>query len=59
MCACRENVHSRNYAAVSTRLRGATGVMEEFSRYQSIPQVKQLLDRWVWGLEKLFYWALV
>lgn len=41
----QENVHSRNYAAVSTRLRGATGVMEEFSRYQSIPQVKQLLDR--------------
>lgn len=41
----QENVHARNYAAVSTRLRGATGVMEEFSRYQSIPQVKQLLDR--------------
>ena len=22
--------------------------MEEFSKYQSIPQIKQLTDRWVW-----------
>ncbi len=44
---CRINYRQRNYAEVSTQLHGAIGVVEEFSKYQGIPQIKQLMDRWV------------
>ena len=41
----RVNYRQRNYAEVSTELHGAISVVEEFSKYQSIPQIKQLIDR--------------
>ena len=31
------------------QLHGAISVVEEFSKYQSIPQIKQLIDRLVVG----------
>ena len=42
---CRVNYRQRNYAEVSTQLHGAVSVVEEFSKYHSIPQIKQLIDR--------------
>ena len=33
---------------MTTQLHGAISVVEEFAKYQSIPQIKQLTDRWVW-----------
>ena len=39
---------------MSNELHGAIGVVEEFSKYQSIPQIRQLMDRWVW----LWVWPL-
>ena len=44
----RINFRQRNYAEVTTQLHGAISVVEEFTKYQSIPQIKQLTDRWVW-----------
>lgn len=44
---CRVNYRQRNYAEVSTQLHGAVSVVDEFSKYRSIPQIKQLMDRWV------------
>ena len=44
----RINFRQRNYAEVTTQLHGAISVVEEFAKYQSIPQIKQLTDRWVW-----------
>jgi len=41
----RVNFRQRNYAEVSTQLNGAVGVVEEFSRYNTIPQIRQLMDR--------------
>lgn len=43
----RVNYRQRNYAEVSTQLHGAIGVVDEFTKYRSIPQIKQLMDRWV------------
>ena len=43
---CRVNYRQRNYAEVSTQLHGAVSVVEEFSKYHSIPQIKQLMDRY-------------
>ena len=43
----RINFRQRNYAEVTTQLHGAISVVEEFAKYQSIPQIKQLTDRWV------------
>jgi len=40
------NYRQRNYAEVSTQLHGAVSVVEEFSKYHSIPQIKQLMDRY-------------
>lgn len=44
----RINFRQRNYAEVTTQLHGAISVVEEFAKYQTIPQIKQLTDRWVW-----------
>ena len=41
------NTRQRNYAEVSTQLHGCISVVEEFSKYRSIPQISQLIDRWV------------
>ena len=43
------NYRQRNYAEVSTQLHGAISVVDEFAKYKSIPQIKQLMDRWVWS----------
>ena len=51
-CICRVNYRQRNYAEVSTQLHGAVGVVEEFAKYRSIPQIKQLMDR----LVRLWWW---
>ncbi len=44
-CPHRQNFRRRNYAEVTTQLHGAITVVEEFEKYQSIPQIKQLVDR--------------
>ena len=44
----RINFRQRNYSEVTTQLHGAISVVEEFTKYQSIPQIKQLMERWAW-----------
>ena len=44
-CLFSVNYRQRNYAEVSTQLHGAVSVVEEFTKYQSIPQIRQLVDR--------------
>ena len=56
MCVCvwacvyiprypRVDSRQRRYAEVTTQLHGVIGVVEEFKKYQSIDQIKQLIDR--------------
>lgn len=40
----------RQYAQVASQLHGAGDVVEEFNKYQAIPQIKYLIDRWAWLL---------
>lgn len=35
----------RQYAQVASQLKGADDVVEEFKKYQAIPQIKYLIDR--------------
>ncbi len=39
------DARGRRYGDVTTQLHGVMGVVEEFRKYQSIPQIKQLIDR--------------
>ena len=35
----------RQYTHISNQLKGAEDVVEEFKKYQAIPQIKDLIDR--------------
>lgn len=39
------NMRMRQYAQVASQLKGADDVVEEFKKYQTIPQIKYLIDR--------------
>ncbi len=41
----RVDSRGRRYGDVTMQLHGVMGVVEEFRKYQSIPQIKQLIDR--------------
>ena len=41
----QRNFRQRNYAEVSTQLHGAVGVVEEFQKYKSITQIRELMAR--------------
>jgi hypothetical protein len=41
----QRNFRQRNYAEVSTQLHGAVSVVEEFQKYKSIPQIRELMAR--------------
>ena len=41
----RRNFRQRNYAEVSTQLHGAVGVVAEFQKFRSIPQIRELMAR--------------
>ena len=39
------NMRLRQYSQISNQLKGAEDVVEEFKKYQAIPQIKYLIDR--------------
>ena len=44
----QRNFRQRNYAEVSTQLHGAVSVVEEFQKYKNIPQIRELMARYVY-----------
>ena len=39
------NMRLKQYSQIGNQLKGAEDVVEEFKKYQAIPQIKYLIDR--------------
>ena len=44
---CRNLTRRRQYAEVANLLQGVLNVLDHFDKYMSIPQIKQLADRYL------------